>query len=74
MSKKNKQNNIFLAIVIGISTLLISLFLSGKIILIPHGTQEGGIISAVGVAVILLINFVIIFGINRIFYHKKNVK
>jgi hypothetical protein len=34
--------------------LLIVLFLTGKIIDIPHGTKEGGIIGGVGVLVIII--------------------
>tara|TARA_B110000114_G_C14838698_1_gene295772 strand:- start:338 stop:547 length:210 start_codon:yes stop_codon:yes gene_type:complete len=34
--------------------ILISSFLSGKIIDIPKGTQQGGIISAIGVFTIIL--------------------
>jgi hypothetical protein len=34
--------------------MLISSFLSGKIIDIPKGTQQGGIISAIGVFTIIL--------------------
>lgn len=35
----------------------IVLFLSGKIIDIPHGTLEGGIISGIGTLVIIIISF-----------------
>lgn len=37
----------------------IALFLSGNIIEYPRGTREGGIIGAVGVAIILLASFLI---------------
>jgi len=37
--------------------MLIVLFLSGKIIDIPHGTTRGGIISGIGVLVILIFSF-----------------
>lgn len=37
--------------------MLITLFLSGKIIDIPHGTHEGGIIGGIGVMVILIFSF-----------------
>ena len=42
---------------------LISSFLSGKIIPIPHGTHEGGVISAIGISIILVaMSIVIIIG------------
>jgi hypothetical protein len=41
---------------------MIWVFLSGKIIHIPFGTNKGGIIAAVGVLVIMLISFLISFG------------
>lgn len=54
-------------IVISISTtILTSIFLSGKIIYIPNGTHRGGVISAIGVFVIVIIMFSISFVIYRV--------
>ena len=39
---------------------IVVLFLSGKIIKYPQGTREGGIIAGAGVAIILLVSFLII--------------
>lgn len=41
--------------------LLTLLFLSGKIIHIPYGTSEGGLIGATGFAIIGVCMFIIIF-------------
>lgn len=46
--------------------LLIAWFLSGKIIDISHGTQEGGLIGAIGVLIILIISFVLIYLFFRV--------
>jgi proteasome assembly chaperone (PAC2) family protein len=53
---KNQQKGISrLSSVFAMTTsMLIILFLSGKIIEIPHGTPEGGIMGATGVAVIIV--------------------
>lgn len=57
MKTKEQKNefmpySIFATILTAIS--LTSTFLSGKIIFIPNGTYEGGVISVIGVGVILL--------------------
>lgn len=53
---------IVVAIVIAITTsFLTNIFLSGKIMYIPKGTHEGGIISAIGVGVILITIFTLIY-------------
>ena len=49
---------------------LIVAFLSGKIIPIPHGTREGGIISAIGVFLILILAVVTNYILVRL-KHKK---
>lgn len=59
------KNFIYNNIVISISLMAVSLFLSGKIIDIPHGTHNGGIIGAIGVGVILIVMFIIICGVFR---------
>jgi len=46
--------------------LLIILFLSGKIIYIPHGTREGGIISGIGVLLIITFSITINYLFIRI--------
>lgn len=48
----------------------ISLFLKGKIVAIPFGTHEGGVIASMGVLVILVISFIILFVLSKLF--KKN--
>jgi hypothetical protein len=49
-----------------ITVTLVNLFLSGKIIDIPKGTHQGGIISAIGVFIILASVFVLTFMFNKI--------
>lgn len=49
-----------------LASFAVSLFLSGKIIYIPKGTTEGGIISAVGVFIILVCTFVLIYAFFKI--------
>lgn len=61
----NKQ--IYTRITIGsITFILIAAFLSGKIIDIPRGTHEGGVISAIGVLVIMIIMFAVSVGVNKL--------
>jgi len=56
------KNLIIAAITIAIATsFLTNIFLSGKIIDIPKGTQEGGLYGAIGIGVILIIVFTLIF-------------
>lgn len=53
MKYTNKRS--YLPVVVGaITGMLITLFLRGTFIDIPHGTHRGGIISAVGVMVIIV--------------------
>ena len=55
--------------------LLIAWFLSGKIINIPHGTHKGGIISAIGVLLIMVFSFALIYLFFRVTKSKeRNVK
>ena len=57
---KNKKSP-FLTVFPGLLTgAVVVLFLSGKIIKYPQGTKEGGIIAGTGVAIILLVSFIII--------------
>lgn len=69
--KKNKRLNKYLIISIPVCILL---FLSGKIVYIPYGTKQGGMISAVGIALIFITLFitykVINFLLNK--YSKNN--
>jgi len=51
---------------------LISTFLSGQIINIPHGTLEGGIIAATGVGTIMI--FMVIAGFTFFRLTKKKIK
>ena len=75
MRKVNSSPKILIitAIAIAIATsFLTNIFLSGKIIDIPKGTQEGGLYSAIGVGVILIIVFTLIFIGFKIVKRKKN--
>jgi hypothetical protein len=68
------NKKIYLGIYIAISTgLMIGLFLSGKIIYIPHGTHKGGLIGAIGVLIIII--FMSILGIlaHRLISQKKTI-
>ena len=52
---------------------LIGLFLSGKIIDIPNGTHQGGIIAAIGVLVIITTMFIVTLIIMKILEHHKKI-
>lgn len=54
-----------------LSGMLIAMFLTGNIIDIPHGTQEGGIISGIGVLVILIFSFSANFLYARLTYSRE---
>lgn len=61
---------IYIISIFGLTVAFInSSFLSGKIIDIPLGTREGGIIAAIGVAAIMIVVALVFFGafllINR---------
>jgi len=61
LNMENKKG-LYLSLVIGLATgALIAFFLSGKIIDIPHGTHEGGIIAATGYAIIVVSMFLVSF-------------
>ncbi len=53
------------------TSIIIVWFLSGKIIDIPHGTHEGGIISAVGVFSILVLSLALSYPFARLSKSKK---
>ncbi len=64
------MNNNTLKAAVGLSlsimtSTLITLFLSGKIVAIPRGTHEGGMIAAAGVGVILLSMGIIIVALAK---------
>lgn len=44
---------------------LITWFLSGKIIPIPHGTSKGGVIAAVGIFTIINVTFLFVYIFHR---------
>jgi len=48
---------------------LITVFLSGKIIDIPSGTHKGGMISVIGVGIILITIFLLTIILKKIFNH-----
>lgn len=56
-----------------ITVFMIQAFLSGKIIDIPFGTREGGIISAIGVAIIMIVIFLILFFTLLIINRRKKI-
>ena len=58
-SKEKIPPNFFNTIFGGTTLALSFSFLSGKIIPIPRGTPEGGIISAIGMGVILAAMFIV---------------
>ena len=63
----------YVVFAIGIATMiLINFFLNGKIIDIPKGTREGGIISVIGYVIIIVIMAVLLFGILLLINRKKN--
>lgn len=65
--KNNSKRAIIISIVTSICTgLFIALFLSGKIISIPHGTHKGGIMGALGIVIILVSMFIISLLVNMI--------
>ncbi len=67
MTNKGEKQIIINGISIGVTTAaLISIFLSGKIIEIPKGTHEGGVISAIGVGVIIVFMSIVGFILNKI--------
>lgn len=69
-SKNNKH--IYTRITIGtITFLLIAALLSGKIIDIPHGTNQGGIICGIGVLIIMIIMFAVSVGVNKLIIQKN---
>jgi hypothetical protein len=49
-----------------VCSILITLFLSAKIIDFPRGTHEGGLMAAAGVAIILAFMVVVIFVVARL--------
>ena len=61
------------ALIPGIITgILIAIFLSGKIIDIPKGTHQGGIISAIGVFAIILSVFILTVLFSKISKTERN--
>ncbi|MCF6297032.1 MAG: hypothetical protein L3J08_03465 [Flavobacteriaceae bacterium] len=59
LTKNNFKKEGYVYVLLGV--VLVSAFLSGKIIYIPKGTHLGGIYAAIGVAVILLTIFFLIY-------------
>jgi len=67
MTNKGEKQIVVIGISIGVITVaLTSAFLSGKIIDIPIGTHEGGVISAVGVGVIIIFMSIVGFILIKI--------
>jgi len=61
--KKGFYSRMFAGMFAGV---LIALFLSGKIIDIPKGTHQGGIIGATGVLIIIIMTFLLFTLIYKI--------
>ena len=59
LTKNDFKKEGYIYVLLGV--VLVSAFLFGKIIYIPKGTHLGGIYGAMGVAVILLIIFSLIY-------------
>ena len=56
---KNKKTP-FYPLIVGLMTgAIVALFLSGKIVDLPRGTRDGGIIAATGTTIIILISFIL---------------
>jgi hypothetical protein len=71
--KKLKKEKIMKALIPGIITgILIMVFLSGKIIDIPKGTNQGEIISAIGVFAIILSVFILTVLFSKIRKTERN--
>jgi hypothetical protein len=72
--KKVPQDKTLIYIIPAVTTLtyfLISTFLSGKIIEIPHGTTKGAIISGIGVIVITIIMIAVGVGANMLIIRRN---
>lgn len=70
--KSNRKVNFYLPFIFGTVTyFLIWAFLSEKLIDIPKGTHQGGVISAVGVGVILIVMTIVIFGVRWQFNRRR---
>lgn len=61
MKKMKKFTFFIIPLFVSITIFLIYLFLSGKIIDIPKGTEEGGLYGAIGVGIILIVVFALVF-------------
>jgi hypothetical protein len=71
--KELKKEKFMKALIPGIITgILITVFLSGKIVAIPKGTQQGGIISAIGVFAIILSVFILTILFSKIRKTERN--
>ena len=73
MKSSIKPPILFFTIIGLVSCYLLNAFLSGKIITIPHGTRQGGIISVIGYFIILIIMIFIcvVFGVITRKYQSK---
>jgi len=73
MKKSNKITSITGLIGGLIGGVLISLFLSGKIIDIPNGTHQGGIIAGVGYVIIVITVIILTLIFMKILKHYKMI-
>jgi len=74
-TEKSAKTTVFIfgmAIAI-VTSILVSLFLSGNIIDIPKGTHEGGVISAIGVSAILVFMVIISLIVNKVIVSKRKI-
>jgi hypothetical protein len=54
------------AILVMMTSMVITLFFFGKIVEISHGTHEGGIAGSIGVGIIIMANIIIVFSVKKI--------
>lgn len=73
MKKMKKFTFYIIPLFASITVFLIYLFLSGKIIEIPKGTEEGGLYGAIGVGIILIVVFTLVFITFKMVTRKKIV-
>lgn len=71
MKNINKLPFYIMSIFGTITVFVIYAFLSGKVIPIPQGTSQGGIIGAIGVSVIMIVMAIVMFGVLLLFNRRS---
>jgi hypothetical protein len=54
------------AILVMMTSMVITLFFFGKIVEISHGIHKGGIAGSIGVGIIIMANIIIVFSVKKI--------